>query len=718
MPKVQIKKKATKKQQQKAKVDKGDDLDQALAELAVKYPTLRQPMASSSSSVSPSENQAYKTLYSLLSVSPQHLDADAEMRKFFGAKVVSSNRTTSGPSGGAGRKHPNVTTRSTLAKPQQGWWPAKMREGLSVRLLSEDEIDDCNERHGWQDGWLPGEKLWTIEYSKKYKGVTRAFVQMVLSGDPEGLWQTLRLFPYHADTLLQLSEIYYHREEHSTAADFISRALFTYERAFLGAGSFNLTSGVNRLDFDRVENRGFFLALHRSVVDLTRRGCVRTAFEFAKLLYSLDPSTDPHGALLHLDYLAIKANVSQWLLDLWDVHSQLHDSWQKNPRLNVLDLPGWAYARALALYMKEGKGSHENSTEALKEAVKRWPMVVPLLADKTDWSVGDDVRKLSAFKIHIDARSLSNEAESITHLLAHLYVQRSLSLWKSHGSPSWFSNAVNAVASSTTIPSYSSSPFAKSAPLRSSVYRHLLSLEASSPSSLSNIRTLLGFIPSSIMAARNLSCDPLPPPTLVSSYDLSGTFFKGLENDYDPLGVRPRGRRANERLLERMIPDVDFRRQLQGFFEAHPQLARQFPGGVVHFAQMVGQFPEVLEDLMMAQVAGDGNVVMPGGMPGDIDDVEMEDVEGMEAHAQGGIVAPPFEAHRHESAEEDSEDDEDDEEDVAPLPVRMLRNVLGRFWGASGAQQQEESSDDDNDDEEQIDEADTRPHEVDPDDVD
>ena len=43
--------------------------------------------------------------------------------------------------------------------------------------------------------------------------------------------------------------------EHSTAADYVDRSLFTYERAFVGA--FNYTSGANRLDFDHVENRPF-----------------------------------------------------------------------------------------------------------------------------------------------------------------------------------------------------------------------------------------------------------------------------------------------------------------------------------------------------------------------------------------------------------------------------------------------------------------------------
>lgn len=51
--------------------------------------------------------------------------------------------------------------------------------------------------------------------------------------------------------------------EYSTAADFLSRALFAYERGFSGA--FNLTSGMHRLDFDHVENRVFYLALARNI---------------------------------------------------------------------------------------------------------------------------------------------------------------------------------------------------------------------------------------------------------------------------------------------------------------------------------------------------------------------------------------------------------------------------------------------------------------------
>jgi hypothetical protein len=45
--------------------------------------------------------------------------------------------------------------------------------------------------------------------------------------------------------------------------------------------------------------------------------------------------------------------MGQWLLDLWD---HFDESWQESQhrnRVNVSVLPGWAYARALALRSRE-----------------------------------------------------------------------------------------------------------------------------------------------------------------------------------------------------------------------------------------------------------------------------------------------------------------------------------------------------------------------------
>ena len=92
-----------------------------------------------------------------------------------------------------------------------------------------------------------------------------------------------------------------------------------------------------------------------SLSDLQRRGCVRTSFEFARLLYSLDPWNDPHGSLLHLDFLAIKAGMSSWIIDVFDVfvERRANNTAKGDTRLDPSFLPGWAYARALALKVSE-----------------------------------------------------------------------------------------------------------------------------------------------------------------------------------------------------------------------------------------------------------------------------------------------------------------------------------------------------------------------------
>jgi transcription factor 25 len=95
-----------------------------------------------------------------------------------------------------------------------------------------------------------------------------------------------------------------------------------------------------------------FLTIFR---DLNRRGTPRTAFEFARLLFSLDPHTDPLGALLHLDFLAIKAKQADWLLGMWNAYSKMGLGKGGETQFDVTMLPGWCWSRALALFEKEGE---------------------------------------------------------------------------------------------------------------------------------------------------------------------------------------------------------------------------------------------------------------------------------------------------------------------------------------------------------------------------
>jgi hypothetical protein len=71
-----------------------------------------------------------------------------------------------------------------------------------------------------------------------------------------------------------------------------------------------------RLDFARPENRELWLAGYQYIKSLTMKGTYRTAFEWAKLLLSLDPEDDPYCIILMIHNLALRAHEFQYLLDL------------------------------------------------------------------------------------------------------------------------------------------------------------------------------------------------------------------------------------------------------------------------------------------------------------------------------------------------------------------------------------------------------------------
>jgi hypothetical protein len=165
-------KKSKKKKAQVQKPGDSQDIDKVLAELSL-GPHGPQPLTGGASSSGPS---SHKRFISLLSISPQHLDGELEMRKFFGSKIVVSSKNASRTTS----KRVNAAHRSTLTNPKPNWWPAQLREGLSVRHLTPDEREDKLFRYGWSAG--PEEVWWTVEYGKKYRAITMAFMQIVMSG--------------------------------------------------------------------------------------------------------------------------------------------------------------------------------------------------------------------------------------------------------------------------------------------------------------------------------------------------------------------------------------------------------------------------------------------------------------------------------------------------------------------------------------------------------
>ena len=121
-----------------------------------------------------------QSLAKLLSVSLAHLDSEGEMRKFFGSRVVQSTKASSGSTQSGRRQGASAALRSNLTKPKPTWWAARQREGLSVRVYTDEEVVEKLDRHGWNPAGE--EKWWTVEYSKKYKSMTKAFMSTVMSG--------------------------------------------------------------------------------------------------------------------------------------------------------------------------------------------------------------------------------------------------------------------------------------------------------------------------------------------------------------------------------------------------------------------------------------------------------------------------------------------------------------------------------------------------------
>ncbi|KAF7545095.1 hypothetical protein G7Z17_g9429 [Cylindrodendrum hubeiense] len=161
---------------------------------------------------------------------------------------------------------------------------------------------------------------WT-EYAYVHEGdydaVQAFFFGCVQIGDPMRMVHLLQQVPYHVSTLLQVSSVAKQDQNMALAAELCERALFTFGRVTTSAFRQNIEQGRARLDFRRPENRQFWLAGYHYLKSLIRKGTYRTALEWAKLLYTLDPR-DPYAMRHFIHPLAIRAHEAGWLVDFLD----------------------------------------------------------------------------------------------------------------------------------------------------------------------------------------------------------------------------------------------------------------------------------------------------------------------------------------------------------------------------------------------------------------
>ena len=130
---------------------------------------------------------------------------------------------------------------------------------------------------------------------------------------------------YHHESLVYFADFLRIQGKFSDSFHLLERCLFAFESAF----SFEFQPvppekthdqeyfiPQTRLDMDHeLLNRVFGECLVKYIDILGRKGCSRTALEFCKLLLSLDPANDTFGALLRLDFYALRSHEYEFLLE-------------------------------------------------------------------------------------------------------------------------------------------------------------------------------------------------------------------------------------------------------------------------------------------------------------------------------------------------------------------------------------------------------------------
>ncbi|KAI8824541.1 transcriptional repressor TCF25-domain-containing protein [Fimicolochytrium jonesii] len=389
----------------KAVEDGMDEIDRTLRELNEKFGDILTP--TSTEPTNPNNTDSARR--DLLSIDPRWLDADAEMRKMFGSRVVNDEIRR--------KKYIRSAKRTALAVPREHW-PKPDKLGLTMEL--ESTADD-------------GTLYFTFVHSRAYQEIQHVFIQCVNTHDPNTIQNLLQMYPYHIDTLLQLSEIAKHGGDIAMAAELVERALYAFERAF--HSMFNAATGLARLPYQRFENRAFHLALFRHIGYLARRGCWRTSFEFAKFLLALDIDADPLGTLYSIDAYALNAKEEEWYLRFVDAYQE---------SLGLLDYPNHAYSLALAKWAVEAKNHkssssslHAESTTLLHTAIRTFPTLIPLLLDKCGSSVAGVTPDTPFFVDETDSLALRLQVE--------LYVERAHSMWKVPEVLAWLREGVKSV---------------------------------------------------------------------------------------------------------------------------------------------------------------------------------------------------------------------------------------------------------------------------------
>lgn len=452
-----------------------DDIDRALKDLAVDKPS-EDGGDSTATATQTRDNSFPKTPEALLAIEPKFLNSVNEMKKLFGNVALENfdeeETGTSRRRGGRemidlgraltgrycpatrGQSFAGVTLRRNAFMQAKDEWPRAPSGGLGMEMV--EKLPD-------------GSIKYRLVHNSSYQDVQRQFDMCVESMDPQRLIHLLQYNPYHISTLLQVSDIAKHQGDHAVSADLLERALFNIGRSAHSSFNNRVKEGQAKLDFIHMENRELWLVGWRYIANLGMKGTWRTAYEWAKLLLSLNAG-DPYCIKLLIDHLALRGREYSHFIELC-TQTRLSKEWEMFPNIQC--------SLALA-YLRLNKA--QECRYQLRLAMSRYPWVFCRIAQELD---------IQPMPKQIWGKMPPTDMHE---LLTELYIIRAKDLWNTPEAVSLI------VEVADTLPD-------KEEPVEPpeitlDIARHVV---------LSDIPSVTTHLPSRFVSGRISASDPLPP---------------------------------------------------------------------------------------------------------------------------------------------------------------------------------------------------------------
>ncbi|KFA78989.1 hypothetical protein S40288_00585 [Stachybotrys chartarum IBT 40288] len=538
-----------------------DEIDKAIKELQINK--------SQNAAAAGTDTPSHRT-NELLKINTYHLKALNEMRNLFGREAMEAadaeeaQENTRRRRGAVNRqvdletylreppgakKLPEVTLRRNIFIQGRDHWPRQTSGGLSLKEV----------RQAPDGSWTE----YAFCHEKDYDAMQTTFFAMVQMGDPMRLVHMLKECPYHVSTQLQVSAVAKQDQNMALASELCERALFTFGRLATLSFRQNIEAGRARLDFRRPENREFWLAGFHYIRSLIRKGTYRTALEWAKLIYTLDPK-DPYAMRHLIHFLAVKAHESRWLVDF------LNEMERTNENRDL------AYLQQTLILAKLQMGNLDEARQDLTRGMRRLPWLYCALFQELNLDAPPSI-----WGIHADSDARS--------FWVKLYILKTKDLWNNTQATDLLKSVAKALdrIDVTELPR-------DDAPADRGATR-LVYIEGET--------SLLGVAPRHLLESQpNYDFDPLPPPEEENIFTNESTHLPWLQQDHRRNGQTQEmleqmqnllGRRAvrlgpvgdadEDEAAAELEDDEELRRDL----EAHAARANE-PGLLATLMQLLG----------------------------------------------------------------------------------------------------------------------------------